>query len=208
MLALYIASLQHLLTRTVAGPPRPNLATRPTLRTTASNLSLAPSDSSYHTQPHHNHRPITSTIRNHTTPSHNTQDASWIKPSQDNLRPAGAPRIYSSTSINSANVLNAALSGPSSNVSVTPSSASIAAAAKKKPPPPPPKKKKPALPKPEDQYLVALFDFPGDPSQGDLSFKVGDRIRVVKGSGKIDDWWEGECNGAKGVFPRNYTELA
>lgn len=75
---------------------------------------------------------------------------------------------------------------------------------KKKPPPPPPKRigsQTPGL------YAVALYAFDGQ-GQGDLSFKEGDRIKVVKKTDSTDDWWEGELRGAKGSFPANYCKLA
>jgi hypothetical protein len=80
-------------------------------------------------------------------------------------------------------------------------SLSTAAAAKKKPPPPPPPKPKAISPKPE--FVVAKYDFDGE-SAGDLAFRTGDRIKVVKRTDSLEDWWEGELNGVRGPFPRNY----
>jgi len=100
-------------------------------------------------------------------------------------------------------------SGGSSRTSRTPSpssvngdssSLSVAAAAKKKPPPPPPKPKA-ISPKPE--FVEAKYDFAGE-SEGDLAFRTGDRIRVVRKTESLEDWWEGELNGVRGSFPRNY----
>ncbi|KAG9237954.1 hypothetical protein BJ875DRAFT_109426 [Amylocarpus encephaloides] len=74
---------------------------------------------------------------------------------------------------------------------------------KKKPPPPPPKRigsHNRAL------YATALYDFGGQ-SQGDLSFREGDQIKVVKKTDSTDDWWEGELRGLKGSFPANYCKL-
>jgi amphiphysin len=72
---------------------------------------------------------------------------------------------------------------------------------KKAPPPPPPK---PSLsPKPE--FVTAKYDFAGE-SKGDLAFKVGDRIKIIKKTDSMEDWWEGECNGSRGMFPRNYCD--
>ncbi|KKY29096.1 putative sh3 domain signaling protein [Phaeomoniella chlamydospora] len=72
---------------------------------------------------------------------------------------------------------------------------------KKKPPPPPPPRK------PSDQglWVTALYDFNGQ-SGGDLVFKEGDRIRVLKKTESTDDWWQGELRGVKGSFPANYCE--
>jgi amphiphysin len=86
----------------------------------------------------------------------------------------------------------------------TPSSSSISSdAAKKKKPPPPPPPKPSISPKPE--FVTAKYDFAGE-SQGDLAFKVGDRIKIIKKTNSLDDWWEGELNGSRGMFPRNYCE--
>ncbi|KAI4252334.1 MAG: hypothetical protein LQ352_004341 [Teloschistes flavicans] len=84
-----------------------------------------------------------------------------------------------------------------------PSSSSMAsiAANKKKPPPPPPPKRMPAST--QDAWVVALYEFAGQ-GQGDLAFREGDRIRVVKKTESTDDWWEGELEGVKGSFPANY----
>jgi hypothetical protein len=56
-------------------------------------------------------------------------------------------------------------------------------------------------------YAVALYAFEGQ-SQGDLSFKEGDQIKIVKKTGSTDDWWDGELRGVKGQFPANYCKLA
>ncbi|KAI5843436.1 hypothetical protein DFP73DRAFT_606610 [Morchella snyderi] len=76
-------------------------------------------------------------------------------------------------------------------------------ASKKKPPPPPPKKKKIGL---GQTWARALYDFDGQDT-GDLSFREGERILVVRKTESVDDWWEGELNGRKGQFPANYTEI-
>lgn len=77
----------------------------------------------------------------------------------------------------------------------------FAGAAKKKAPPPPPPKPKSISPKPD--FVVAKYDFDGE-GQRDLAFRTGDRIRVIKKTESLDDWWEGELNGVRGSFPRNY----
>ncbi|KAB8235983.1 hypothetical protein BDV23DRAFT_143815 [Aspergillus alliaceus] len=77
----------------------------------------------------------------------------------------------------------------------------VLAAAKKKPPPPPPKR----IGSNQGLYVTALYDFGGQ-SSGDLAFREGDRIRVVKKTDSTDDWWEGELRGVKGSFPANYVE--
>lgn len=71
-----------------------------------------------------------------------------------------------------------------------------AIATKKKRPPPPPR------PVP---MVTALYDFDGH-QPGDLMFREGDRIKVVRKTGSTDDWWEGELGGVRGQFPANYVE--
>lgn len=91
-----------------------------------------------------------------------------------------------------------------SNTSIASSAASIAAA-KKKPPPPVPAKRIGS--QSQTQYVIALFDFEGQ-GPGDLVFREGDRIRVVKKTESVDDWWDGELGGRMGVFPANYVKMA
>ncbi|PVI06402.1 hypothetical protein DM02DRAFT_553075 [Periconia macrospinosa] len=73
---------------------------------------------------------------------------------------------------------------------------------KKKPPPPPPPKKIGSF---HGEYVTAMYDFEGQ-SHGDLSFREGDKIRVVKKTNSSQDWWEGELRGQKGSFPANYVK--
>lgn len=84
-----------------------------------------------------------------------------------------------------------------------PSGSTIAsiAAGKKKPPPPPPKR----IPSTQGFFVTALYDFAGE-GQGDLFFREGDRIKVIKKTESTDDWWEGELKGAQGSFPANYCQ--
>lgn len=79
---------------------------------------------------------------------------------------------------------------------------SAAAAAKKKPPPVPVKR----LPSAQSQVVTALYDFDGQ-NAGDLSFREGDRITVIRKTESVDDWWEGSLQGRKGSFPANYVQL-
>ncbi|KAJ9654771.1 hypothetical protein H2198_006210 [Neophaeococcomyces mojaviensis] len=74
-------------------------------------------------------------------------------------------------------------------------------ATKKKPPPPPPR-----IPSHHYQFVTALYDFGGQ-GQGDLAFKEGDKIKVLKKTDSTDDWWQGELRGIKGMFPANYVQV-
>ncbi|KAJ5113862.1 hypothetical protein N7456_002396 [Penicillium angulare] len=82
--------------------------------------------------------------------------------------------------------------------------ASLAAQKKRPPPPPPAKPAKP--PRPTTTFVTAMYDFGGQ-GPDDLSFREGDRIKLVKKTGSTDDWWEGELGGVQGYFPANYVEM-
>jgi amphiphysin len=75
--------------------------------------------------------------------------------------------------------------------------------AKKKPPPPPPKR---IGSQNSGLFVTALYAFEGQ-SQGDLSFREGDQIKIIKKTDSTDDWWDGELRGRKGVFPANYCKM-
>ncbi|KAF4625979.1 hypothetical protein G7Y89_g12184 [Cudoniella acicularis] len=77
------------------------------------------------------------------------------------------------------------------------------AAGKKKPPPPPPKR---IGSQNSGIFATALYSFDGQ-SQGDLSFREGDQIKVIKKTDSTDDWWDGELRGKRGTFPANYCKL-
>jgi len=49
----------------------------------------------------------------------------------------------------------------------------------------------------------ALYDFTAEDST-ELPLRKGDVINIIK---KGQDWWEGECNGRRGLFPGNYVEM-
>lgn len=90
-----------------------------------------------------------------------------------------------------------------SNYSQT-STNGTAIAAKKKPPPPPPKRIASGK---LEEYVIAQYDFEGQ-GAGDLSFRSGDRIKIVKKTNTDQDWWTGELAGARGSFPANYCKPA
>lgn len=87
-------------------------------------------------------------------------------------------------------------SNPSAASSLSNLSATIAG--KKKPPPPPPR-----ISSNQALFVTALYDFGGQ-GDGDLAFREGDRIKVIKKSESTDDWWQGELRGVRGSFPANY----
>lgn len=88
------------------------------------------------------------------------------------------------------------------SIASTPAYSPNPAAGKKKPPPPPPPKKIGSF---QYEYVTAMYDFDSH-TAGDLSFREGDRIRVVKKTESSQDWWEGEMHGVKGSFPANYCK--
>eukprot|EP01100_Stratorugosa_tubuloviscum_P008835 TRINITY_DN368_c0_g1_i2.p1 TRINITY_DN368_c0_g1~~TRINITY_DN368_c0_g1_i2.p1 ORF type:complete len:466 (-),score=291.80 TRINITY_DN368_c0_g1_i2:170-1567(-) len=57
-----------------------------------------------------------------------------------------------------------------------------------------------------NQYPLAkaVYDYAGE--EGDLSFNEGDIISVIDTSDP-GGWWQGELNGAVGVFPSNFVEM-
>ncbi|KAJ2886933.1 BAR adaptor protein Hob1 [Coemansia asiatica] len=54
------------------------------------------------------------------------------------------------------------------------------------------------------QHVEALYDYTAQ-ADGDLTFKEGDRIELVKRTEAKDDWWTGRLNGVVGVFPGTYV---
>lgn len=53
---------------------------------------------------------------------------------------------------------------------------------------------------------VALYTFKGE-QKGDLPFRKGDVIMILKRTESQDDWWTGRINGQEGIFPANYVDL-
>ncbi|OTB07336.1 hypothetical protein M426DRAFT_20044 [Hypoxylon sp. CI-4A] len=95
----------------------------------------------------------------------------------------------------------ASTTASNTSLSTAVSAASIAVK-KKKPPPPPPKRIGSTRP---EEFVTAQYPFTGQ-SAGDLSFREGDRIKIVKKTGTDQDWWVGELDGVKGSFPANYCK--
>ena len=115
---------------------------------------------------------------------------------------AGAPAAAAPLSnVTNTNYHPSAATGASNAIANMGASAVAAAASKKKPPPPPPKKKF-GMQQP-DEFVIAQYTFNGQ-GEGDLSFREGDRIRIVKKTATDQDWWVGELDGVRGSFPANY----
>ncbi|KAJ5287484.1 hypothetical protein N7478_003170 [Penicillium angulare] len=55
----------------------------------------------------------------------------------------------------------------------------------------------------QDQ-AVALFTFDAD-QEGDLGFKKGEVITIIKRTEKAEDWWTGRIGDRVGIFPSNYV---
>lgn len=53
---------------------------------------------------------------------------------------------------------------------------------------------------------VALFNFDAD-QPGDLGFKKGDIITVLKKTESDNDWWTGMIGTKHGIFPSNYVKM-
>ncbi|CAI4060906.1 hypothetical protein N7582_001748 [Saccharomyces uvarum] len=64
----------------------------------------------------------------------------------------------------------------------------------------------PTSPSTSSPKAVALFSFAGEES-GDLPFRKGDVVTILKKSDSQNDWWTGRVNGREGIFPANYVEL-
>ncbi|KAH8704993.1 hypothetical protein BGW36DRAFT_434645 [Talaromyces proteolyticus] len=56
----------------------------------------------------------------------------------------------------------------------------------------------------EDQ-AIALFTFDAD-QDGDLGFKKGEVITILKRTDKAEDWWTGRIGERTGIFPSNYVD--
>ncbi|KAH8671011.1 BAR domain-containing protein [Xylariales sp. PMI_506] len=81
-----------------------------------------------------------------------------------------------------------------------------AAAAKAKPPPPKPKPSRLSGAPTGAETVTALYDYSAQ-AEGDLSFRAGDVITIVKRTPSENEWWIGKLNGKQGQFPGNYVKL-
>ncbi|TLD15016.1 DUF500-domain-containing protein [Venturia nashicola] len=77
-----------------------------------------------------------------------------------------------------------------------------------------PKPARPSAPKPAfgakrasmaANQAIAKFTFDGEQS-GDLSFKKGEIITILKRTENESDWWTGKVGAREGIFPSNYVE--
>ncbi|RYP32158.1 hypothetical protein DL767_005394 [Monosporascus sp. MG133] len=118
-------------------------------------------------------------------------------------RRASTSTTASTLSLSATNMAGVAM--PLSNVANS-SNVATSIIAKKKPPPPPPPKRGVSARQP-DEFVVAQYAFTGQ-GAGDLSFREGDRIRIVKKTATDQDWWVGELGGVQGSFPANYCRAA
>ncbi|KAI9826558.1 MAG: hypothetical protein M1832_006154 [Thelocarpon impressellum] len=80
-----------------------------------------------------------------------------------------------------------------------------------------PKPSRPTAPKPKFGYgdkkdklgpnqAIALFAFDAD-QPGDLGFKKGDIIDILKKTESANDWWTGRIGEKEGIFPSNYVDV-
>jgi len=163
--------------------------------------SIPPSPN-YDTKPSTNHDTRRSPSR-----SPDSRPRMLSVPSQGSLALAQPNYNQSAFAPNGEIMLGASPAGPKADyfsrdrISSAGSELATAAAMKKKPPPPPPKR----LPSAQGIWVTALYDFQGQ-GQGDLIFREGDRIKVLKKTDSTDDWWEGELRGTQGAFPANYVK--
>ncbi|EMP34882.1 SH3 domain-containing kinase-binding protein 1 [Chelonia mydas] len=64
----------------------------------------------------------------------------------------------------------------------------------------------PPLPSCKAEYCKAMFDYEPE-LQDELQLKRGDVILVLCKETEDEGWWEGECDGKRGLFPDNFVML-
>ncbi|KAL1969987.1 hypothetical protein VTN77DRAFT_6392 [Rasamsonia byssochlamydoides] len=57
-----------------------------------------------------------------------------------------------------------------------------------------------------EDKAIALYTFDAD-QEGDLGFKKGEIITILKRTDKAEDWWTGRIGDRTGIFPSNYVEV-
>ncbi|CAM9010639.1 unnamed protein product [Wickerhamomyces anomalus] len=55
-----------------------------------------------------------------------------------------------------------------------------------------------------NNFCIAKYNYKAE-QDGDLSFKKGDRIKLL--DQKLKEWWKGELDGHVGLFPYNYVQF-
>lgn len=70
----------------------------------------------------------------------------------------------------------------------------------------PPSQRKASSAADSKNKAIALYTFAAQ-QDGDLPFKKGDVITIVKKSETTDDWWTGKLGSKQGIFPANYVKL-
>lgn len=186
--------------------PRVNMDSKPRIPSTTSIPSVA-NGSNYYDQPPPPYPTSGMTPLHNDSKSHASGGATPPSRYQTPINGETPTPLYRPTSNNPTGTGGDYFSGAPLNVrKASQSSLASSIAAKKKPPPPVPAKRV-ASGVQQSQYVVALFDFEGQ-GPGDLVFREGERIRIVRRTESVDDWWDGECHGVTGVFPANYVRLA
>ncbi|KAL4264042.1 SH3 domain-containing protein [Pleurotus pulmonarius] len=81
-----------------------------------------------------------------------------------------------------------------------------AAEVRNSPPPPPPPAPRPPPIRQQDtgEWAEVIYDYTGD-DPGDLSMEANQRIKIVEHTS--EDWWTGEINGKRGLFPASYVKV-
>ncbi|KAH7061049.1 hypothetical protein B0J12DRAFT_279622 [Macrophomina phaseolina] len=174
----------------LASRPKIPMASKPRIGSTTSN-TLSPYDGA-------GRRPSSSSAVAAYSPGSQSQQGDYFHSGSPSYSTSPG-RTHSAVSLHS--------NGSASTVGgvATPLQGIAAGIGKKKPPPPPPPKKRLESFKKED-FVTAMYDFDGQ-GPGDLSFREGDRIKVLKREGDAtDSWWQGELRGVKGSFPANYCQ--
>lgn len=172
-------------------PPPPNMQTRPDIRVSSSGL-LVPTSFTQATV--YNGQPVSPGTANGGGGHYSPSSPIHRVPSGDHF--GGSATGSSSRPVTAQSTMSS-------------SSTSLALQGKKKPPPPPPPKRLASAPRPPDEFVVAQYPFSGQ-GAGDLSFRAGDRIKIIKRTATDQDWWEGElesCPGVRGQFPANYCKV-
>ncbi|XP_039367594.1 SH3 domain-containing protein 21 isoform X2 [Mauremys reevesii] len=69
-----------------------------------------------------------------------------------------------------------------------------------------PRPSQPLQPDCEAEYCKAVFDYEPE-LQDELQLKRGDVVLVLRKETEDEGWWEGECDGKRGLFPDNFVML-